>query len=79
MANDHILCISRIWSIVDRRSGYKFLMSIPDNYEAEQCTRTYEVHLLPNVAYHNSIVFDRDRLLISDHFQAWAASEGILL
>ena len=77
--NDPMLCISRIWTIVDRHSGYKFLIPIPDNFKAEQCTRTYEVHLLLYIGYPNTIVFDRDSVFMSDHFQAWAASKGILL
>ena len=32
---DHILYISRIWFIVDRHSGYKFLIPIPNNFKAE--------------------------------------------
>ena len=76
---EHMLCISRIWTIVDRHSGYKFLIPILDNFKAEQCTRTYEVHLLPFIVYPKTIVFDRASLFMSDHFQAWAASKGILL
>ena len=64
---------------VDRHSGYKLLIQIPDNFKAEQCTCTYEVHLLPYIVFPNSIVFDRDSLFMSDHFQAWAASKAILL
>ena len=77
--NHHMLCISRIWTIVDTHSGYTFLIPIPDNFKAEQCTGTNEVHLLPYVGYPNIIVFDRVSLFMSDHFQAWAASKGILL
>ena len=77
--NDHILCISRILTIVDRHSGYKFQISIPYNFKAEQCTHTHVVHLLPYIGYPNIIVFNRESLFMSDNFQAWAASEGILL
>ena len=77
--NDYMLCISRIWTIVDRHSEYKCLIPIPDNCKAEKCTRTYEVQLLPYIGYANSIVFDRDSLFMTDYFQAWAASQGILL
>ena len=77
--NDHMLCISRIYTLVNRHSGYKFLIPIPDNFEAEQCTRTYEVHLLPYIGYTNTIGLDRDSWFMSDHFQAWAALKGILL
>ena len=76
--NHHMLCISRIWTIVDRHSGYKLLIPIPDNFKAQQSTRTYEVHLLPYIGYPNTIVCDRDSLFISDHVQASAASKGIL-
>ena len=74
-----MLCISRICTIVDRHSRYKFLIPIPDNFKADQSTRTYEVHLLPHIGYSNTIVYDRDRLFMLDHFHAWAASKGILL
>ena len=77
--NDHVLYISHIWTIVDRHCGFKFLFPIPDDFKAEQSTRTYEVHLLPYIRYINTIVFDRDSLFMSDHFQAWSASKGRLL
>ena len=77
--NDHVLCISRIWTIVDRHSRYKFRIPIPVNFKPQQCTRTYEVHLLSHIGHPNTIVFDTDSLLMSDHLQAWAASKGILL
>ena len=31
----HILCISRLWTIVDRQAGFKFLIPVPDNFTAE--------------------------------------------
>ena len=68
--NDHMLCISCMCTIVDRHSGYTFLIPIPDNFKAKQCTRTYEVHLLPYIGYPNIIVFDADSLFMSDHFEA---------
>ena len=77
--NDHMLCISRRWTIVDRHSGYKFQIPIADNFKVEQCTHTYEVHLQPYIRYANTLVFNRDSLFMSYHFQAWAATKGILL
>ena len=77
--NDNMLYISRIWTIENRHSGYKFLIPIPHNFEAAQCIRTYKVPYLPYIGYYNSIVFDRDSVFMSNHFQAWAASKGILL
>ena len=77
--NDHMLCISRMWTIVDSHSAYEFLIPIPDDCKAAQCTRTHEVHLLPYIGDPNTIVFDGDSLCMSDHLQAWAASTGIRL
>ena len=77
--NYHMLCISRMWTIDDRHSGYKFLIPIKYSFKAEQCTRSYEVHLLPHFRYPNAIIFHRDSWFMSDHFQAWTASKGILL
>ena len=77
--NDQMLCISRIYTIFDRHSGYKFLIPIQGKFKAEQSTRTHGVNLLPCIRYSNTIVFDRDSLFMSDHFQAWAAFNGILL
>ena len=68
--NDHMLCISRICTIVDRHSGCKFQITIPDNFKAEQSTHSHEVHLLPYIGYTNTIAFDRDSLFLSDHLQA---------
>ena len=36
--NDHIVCMSRLRTIVDRQSGFKFLIPGPDNLTAEQYT-----------------------------------------
>ena len=77
--NDQMPCISRIYTIFDRHTGYKFLIPIQGNFKAEQGTRTHGVNLLHCIRYTNTIVFDRDSLFMSDHFQAWAAFNGILL
>ena len=77
--NDHMVYMSRMCSIVDSPCGYQFLIAIPDNFEADQSTRTYEVHLLPHLGYTNRIVFYTDSLFMSHHFQSWAASNRILL
>ena len=71
----HMLCILRIQTIVDRHSGYTFLITIPDNFKAEQSAHTHEGHLLPYIAYTNTILFDRDSVFKSDHFQAWAPTK----
>ena len=77
--NDKMLYTLHIWTIVDRHSVCKFLIPIPDTCKAQQCTCTHEVHLLPYIAYPNTIVFDADSLFMYNHFQAWAPSKALLL
>ena len=76
--NDHMLCSSCIWTIVNRHSAYKFLIAITDNLKAQQRTSTYEVHLLPHIRDTNPIPFDRDSSFMSGHFLALATSKRIL-
>ena len=40
VAEDHIICISRLWTIVDSQSGIKFLIPVPDNCIAVHSTTT---------------------------------------
>ena len=79
IGDDHMLFLLRIWTSVDYKSRYKFLIPIPDSFKPEQCTRADEVLLLPYIGYTNTIVLDRDSLFMADHFLAWAAYKGILL
>ena len=76
---DHIVCISRLWTIVDRQSGFKFLIPLPDNFSAVQCTATVDTHVVPTIGYPYCIVFDQDTLFMSSHFQSWAPSKKIKL
>ena len=79
VGEDHIVCISQLWTIVDRQSGFKFLIPVPDHFSAEQCTTTFDTHVVPTMGYPYYIVFDQDTLLMSSHFQIWAASKRIKL
>ena len=65
--------------IVDRQSRFKFLIPVPNNFSAEQCTATFDTHVVSTMGYHYCIVFDRDMLFMSSHFQYCAASKGIKL
>ena len=76
---DHIICISRLWTIVDRQSGFKFLIPILDNFSAKQCTAAFDRHVVPTMGYPYCIVLNRDILFMSAQFQSWAASKGIKL
>ena len=51
MGEDHIVCISRLWTIVNRQSGFMFLIPVPDNITAEQYTTTFDSHIVPTMAY----------------------------
>ena len=77
--NNYIDCISRLWTIVDRQSGFQFLITIPDNFSAEQCTVTFDTYVVSTIGYTYYIVFDCDTLFMSSHFQSWAPSKGIEL
>ena len=75
----HVVCMSRLWTIVNRQSGFKFLIFVPDNFSAEQCTARFNAHVVPTMKYPYCIVFDRDTVFVLSHFQSWAASKGIKL
>ena len=74
-----MVCISRHWMIVNRKSGYQFLIPVIDNFNAEQYTATFDTHVVLTMRYLYCIVFDRETLFMSSHFQSWAASNGIKL
>ena len=68
VGEDHIVCISRLRTIVDRQSGFKFLIPVPDNFCAEQSTATLDTHVVPTVRYLYCIVFDPQTLFMLSHF-----------
>ena len=76
---DHVVGISRLWTIVDSQSGFKILIRITDNFSTEQCTATFDTHGVPAMGYPYCIVFDTEALFIASHFQSGAASKGIKL
>ena len=79
VGEDYIVCISQHWTIVDRESGFKFLIPVPDNFIAVQCMATFNTHGIPTVGYPYCIVFDQDPLFMLLNLQSWAASKGIKL
>ena len=79
VVEDHIVCISQLWTIVDRQSGFKLLIPAPDNFSTEQCTATIDTYVVPTMGYPHFIVFDQDTLFMWSHFQSCAASKGIKL
>ena len=58
LGEHHIACISRLCMIVDRQSGFQFLIPVPDNFIAEQCSATFDMHVVPTMGYPYCIVFD---------------------
>jgi len=79
LEDDHMICFSRLWTIVFRQSGFMFLIPVSDNLTAEKCTDTFDMHVASVIGYPYYIVFDRDTLFMSDHFKDWAARKGIKL
>jgi len=79
LEDDHMICFSRLWTIVCRQSGLIFLIPVSDNLTAEKCTDNFDTHVASIICYHFYIVFVQDTLFISDHFKDWAARKGIQL
>jgi len=79
LEDDHMICFSRLWTIVCRPSGFIFLIPVSDNLTAEKCTDTFGKHVASVIGYPYCIVFDRDTHFMSDYFKQWAARKGIKL
>jgi len=69
LEDDHMICFSRLCTIVCRQSGLMFLIPVSDNLTAEKCTDTFDKHVASVIGYPYYIVFDRDTLFVSDHFK----------
>jgi len=79
LEDDHMICFSRLWTIVYRQSGFIFLIPVSDNLTAEKCTDTFDMYVSSIIGCPYDIVFDQDTLFMSDHFKDWAARKGIKL
>jgi len=79
LEDDHMICFSRLWTIVCKQSGFMFLISVSVNLTAEKCIDTFDMHVASVIGYPYYIVFDRDARFMSDHFKDWAARKGIKL
>jgi len=79
LEDDHMICFSRLWTIVCRQSGFIFLIPVSDNLTAEKCTDTFDTYEASVINYAYYIVFDRDTLFMSDHLKDWAAWKEIKL
>ena len=55
---DHIVCILRLRRLVNRQAGFKFLSFVDDNVSTEQCTATFDMHVVLTIGYPYCIVFD---------------------
>jgi len=77
--DDHMICFSRLWTIVGRQLGFMFLIPVSDNLAAEKSTATFDKDVASVIGYPYYIVFDQDTVFMSDHFRDWAARKGIKL
>jgi len=68
LEDDHMICFSRLWSIVCRQSGFMFLILVSDKLTVEKCTDTFDTHVVSIIGYPYYIVFNRDTVFMSDHF-----------
>jgi len=69
LEDNHIICFSRLWTIVCGQSGFMFLIPVSDNLRAVKSTDTFDTHIASVIVYHYYIVFDQDTLFMSHHFQ----------
>jgi len=67
LEDDHMICFSRVWTIVCRHSGFMFLIPVSDNLTAEKCTDTFDKDVASVISYPYYIVFDRDTLFMSGY------------
>jgi len=69
LEDDHMICFSRLWTIVCKQSGFMFLIPVSDNLTAEKCTDTFDTYIASVIGYLYYIGFDRDTIFMSDHFK----------
>jgi len=55
---DHMICFSRLWTIVCRQSGFMFLIPVSYKLTVEKCTDTLDKHVASVIGYPYHIVFD---------------------
>jgi len=79
LEDNHMMCFSKLWTIVYRQLEFMFIIPVSDNLTAEKYPDTFDILLASVIGYHDYIVFDRDILFMSNHFKDWAARKGIKL
>ncbi|HEY4153194.1 MAG TPA: hypothetical protein VGM38_07715, partial [Pseudolysinimonas sp.] len=79
LEDDHMICFSKLWTIVCRHSGLMFLIPVPNNLTAEKCTDTFDTLIASFIGYPYCIVFDQDTVFMSHHFKDCAARKGVKL
>jgi len=58
LQDDHLICFSRLWTIVCRQSGFMSLNSVSDNLTPEKCTDAFDTYVASVIGYFYYIVFD---------------------
>ena len=66
---DHILCISHIWTIVDRFCACKFLVPVADNLKAQTGTAPDDIQGYPGSIYCNTIEFHHETSFMLCQFE----------
>jgi len=69
LEDDHMICFSRLWTIVCRQSEYMFLIPVSDNLMGEKYSDTFSTYNAFVIGYLYYIVFDQDTLFMSHHFK----------
>ena len=58
LEDNHMICFSRLWTIVCRQSRFIFVIPVSDNLRAEKCTDTSAMHVASVIGYPYYIVLD---------------------
>ena len=69
LEDNHMICFSRLCTIVCGLLGFMFFIPVFGILTAEKCTDTFDMHIASIIGYPYYNVFDRDNLFMSDHFK----------
>ena len=79
VGQNHIVCISHFWITVNIQLGFKFLISVPNNFSTNQYTVTFYSYIVPTMKYSYYTILDCYTLFMLLQFQSQAACKLIKL
>ena len=73
----HFITVCKVLNIVDRHSGYTYLIPCTAEIDADGVIDIFERLIKPTVGLPLSIVSDQDPLFMSGKFQGWLLVNGV--